>query len=400
MTSQLDRYSVAGLGRLREFSHAAMSDDLIFVSGTLGTSEDLGLVDGGIGPQTIQCLGNIERILNEVGSSWNDVLKVSVFVADMANFDAMNRSYASFFDQEPPARITIGGVVLALGAAVEIECVARRHRPERVWRAKDIPRRTGFFDNEGESLYYEVIGEGGVPLILSHGAGGNHASWYQQVAEFARDRMVVTWDHRGYGRSSDRAGLSGPEVAARDLLALVKELSIGKADFVGQSMGGWSVVGAALMEPSLFRRLVLADTLGGFITPEIQAAVASSKGFEIQSTDHLGGHPALSLSFTQRFPDRAHLYQCLSAMGSVDGQVMIPRLLAHTHSKEDADSLTMAILCLVGDRDPLFPPRSIRALTDLLPDARITEITGCGHSPYFEDPQAWNFAVRSFLDRQ
>jgi 2-succinyl-6-hydroxy-2,4-cyclohexadiene-1-carboxylate synthase len=154
------------------------------------------------------------------------------------------------------------------------------------------------------------------------------------------------------------------------------------------------------MEPSLFRRLVLADTLGGFITPEIQAAVASSKGFEIQSTDHLGGHPALSLSFTQRFPDRAHLYQCLSAMGSVDGQVMIPRLLAHTHSKEDADSLTMAILCLVGDRDPLFPPRSIRALTDLLPDARITEITGCGHSPYFEDPQAWNFAVRSFLDRQ
>ena len=78
--------------------------------------------------------------------------------------------------------------------------------------------------------------------------------------------------------------------------------------------------------------------------------------------------------------------------------VILPRLLAVTHDAEEAARLTMPILCIVGDRDPLFPPPSIRALADLLPDARVVEISGCGHSPYFEDSTAWNVAVRQFFD--
>jgi pimeloyl-ACP methyl ester carboxylesterase len=56
------------------------------------------------------------------------------------------------------------------------------------------------------------------------------------------------------------------------------------------------------------------------------------------------------------------------------------------------------VLCVVGDRDPLFPPAAVRALADLLPDARVTEIPGSGHSPYFEDPELWNLVVGRFLD--
>src|SRR5450631_2158043 len=92
------------------------------------------------------------------------------------------------------------------------------------------PRRVGFVRHDGESLYYEVVGEGRIPLVLSHGAGGNHAIWFQQVASFATDRTVVTWDHRGYGRSSDRADRSGPDVAAGDLLAICDHLGIVRAD--------------------------------------------------------------------------------------------------------------------------------------------------------------------------
>ncbi len=126
-----ERINVEGLGRLPVFSHASRAEGWIFVSGTLGTRPGgFELVEGGVGPETAQTLRNLERILAAAGAGWRDVVKVSVYVADMAGFGEMNRAYAEFFhDQDPPARITVGGVALALGAAVEIECVAWRPEP-------------------------------------------------------------------------------------------------------------------------------------------------------------------------------------------------------------------------------------------------------------------------------
>jgi 2-iminobutanoate/2-iminopropanoate deaminase len=115
-----------GLGRLPQFSHATVAGELIFVSGTLGTlGEAFDLAPGGTGPQTTQTLRNIETILRAAGAEMSDVVKVSVYLADMTTFQEMNEAYSKFFPEAPPARITVGGAVLALGAAVEIECVAR-----------------------------------------------------------------------------------------------------------------------------------------------------------------------------------------------------------------------------------------------------------------------------------
>jgi len=119
------RIVAPGLGRLPVFSHASVAGGLIFVSGTLGTVGDgFELAEGGAGPETTQTLENIRTILEAAGASLRDVVKVSVYVADMADFRAMNEAYAAFFPEEPPARITVGGAQLALGARVEIECVA------------------------------------------------------------------------------------------------------------------------------------------------------------------------------------------------------------------------------------------------------------------------------------
>ncbi len=114
------------LGRLPQFSHATVAGELIFVSGTLGTlGESFELAPGGTGPQTTQTLRNIETILRAAGAELSDVVKVSVYLSDMTTFPDMNAAYSEIFLQSPPARITVGGAVLALGAAVEIECVAR-----------------------------------------------------------------------------------------------------------------------------------------------------------------------------------------------------------------------------------------------------------------------------------
>lgn len=130
MTLILNRSVVVdGLGRLPQFSHATVAGELIFVSGTLGTlGESFDLAPGGTGPQTTQTLRNIEAVLRAAGADFRDVVKVSVYLSDMNTFGEMNQAYAEFFPETPPARITIGGAVLALGAAVEIECIAR-HAP-------------------------------------------------------------------------------------------------------------------------------------------------------------------------------------------------------------------------------------------------------------------------------
>ena len=115
-----------GLGRLPAFSHASVAGDFVFVSGTLGTkAESFELVDGGMQEQTAQTLRNIRAILEASGASLADVVKVNVFVTDMAQFADMNRAYLEFFPGvDPPARITVGCAALALNALVEIDCVA------------------------------------------------------------------------------------------------------------------------------------------------------------------------------------------------------------------------------------------------------------------------------------
>lgn len=121
----LQKINVPGLGRLPTFCHAVCAGDTIYVSGTLGTKgESLELVAGGTGPQTTQALRNIERILQECGASLADLVNVNIYLSDINTFADMNGAYLEVIGDDPPARITVGGNDLALGAAVEIDAVA------------------------------------------------------------------------------------------------------------------------------------------------------------------------------------------------------------------------------------------------------------------------------------
>ena len=123
------RVNAEGLARLPAFSHAVVAGDFIYVSGTLGVKPNsMDLVEGGIGPETTQALRHIESILEACGASLDDVVKVSVFLADMGAFADMNEAYLRVMGSDPPARITVGRADLAFKAAVEIDCVAYKRR--------------------------------------------------------------------------------------------------------------------------------------------------------------------------------------------------------------------------------------------------------------------------------
>jgi len=125
----IKKITVDGLAKLPAFCHAAIAGDFIYISGTLGALPNtMTLIEGGTGPETTQTMRNIQTILQACGATFADVVKVNVFLADMATFAEMNRAYLAAIGDDPPARITVGRAELALGAAVEIDCIA--YRPE------------------------------------------------------------------------------------------------------------------------------------------------------------------------------------------------------------------------------------------------------------------------------
>ncbi|HZO17599.1 MAG TPA: RidA family protein [Gemmatimonadaceae bacterium] len=108
----------------RPFSPAVRVGNLLFLSGQIGVTASGALVPGGIEAETRQTLENIRDVLQRTGSSLDRVVKCTVMLADMREWDAMNTVYTSFFPRNKPARSSFGATGLALGARVEIECIA------------------------------------------------------------------------------------------------------------------------------------------------------------------------------------------------------------------------------------------------------------------------------------
>ena len=97
----------------------------MFVSGQIPTNPQTGeFVAGGIAEQTEQVLKNLKAVLEAAGSSLDQVVKTTVFLADMKEFSGMNEVYATFFSGSPPARATVAAAGLPRDARVEIEAVA------------------------------------------------------------------------------------------------------------------------------------------------------------------------------------------------------------------------------------------------------------------------------------
>jgi 2-iminobutanoate/2-iminopropanoate deaminase len=106
------------------FSEAVRVGTMLYLSGQIGTDSPMKLVSGGITPETRQAMENIKATLERYGSSLDHVIKVTVMLADMSEWAEMNKVYVTYFSKHLPARSALGANGLALGARVEIECIA------------------------------------------------------------------------------------------------------------------------------------------------------------------------------------------------------------------------------------------------------------------------------------
>jgi 2-iminobutanoate/2-iminopropanoate deaminase len=112
-------------GAIGPYSQAVVAGGFVYASGQIPIDAATGqFVEGDVREQTAQVLRNLSKVLEAAGSSLAQVVKTTVFLADMNDFAAMNETYAEFFSQEPPARSTVQAARLPRDARVEIDVVA------------------------------------------------------------------------------------------------------------------------------------------------------------------------------------------------------------------------------------------------------------------------------------
>jgi 2-iminobutanoate/2-iminopropanoate deaminase len=121
------------------FSEAIRLGNLVFVSGNVGFDDSGKIVSGGIGPETRQTFANIERVLKQAGCTLDDIVKVSVVLADPADFDGYNAVYRTLFTHEPPARVTTAGT-LTIDARLEVDVIAGVGAGKRAPARKPVRR--------------------------------------------------------------------------------------------------------------------------------------------------------------------------------------------------------------------------------------------------------------------
>jgi len=115
----------AGPAAIGPYSQAIVCGEMVFVSGQIPLDPATGaFVQGGIEAQTRQVMRNIGAILEAAGSSLDQVVKTTVYLADLNDFDEMNRTYGTFFTGDPPARATVQVAKLPRGASVEIDAIS------------------------------------------------------------------------------------------------------------------------------------------------------------------------------------------------------------------------------------------------------------------------------------
>jgi 3-oxoadipate enol-lactonase len=249
-------------------------------------------------------------------------------------------------------------------------------------------------------LAYEVFGDG-PPLLLIQGLGYGGRGWGPVLEPLAEAFTVAAFDNRGFGASDRPPGPYTAEELAADALAVLDAARIERAHVVGASLGGMVAQELALAYPERVDRLVLACTTpGGDAAFPMPARTVS-----------------LMLEAPAMPPDVALRRFVVNAVGPGGSEELIDRIVAYrTSNPPDAagwqsqaaagamhdaldrvEEIKAPTLVVHGSEDAVVDPRNADLLADRIPGARVERLPGCGHLPFWEEPETFASLIREFL---
>jgi 3-oxoadipate enol-lactonase len=262
--------------------------------------------------------------------------------------------------------------------------------------------------SDGVGLEVEVAGAG-PGLVLVHGFGGAKEDFADHVPALAREHTVVTFDHRGHGASdkpADRAAYS-IERLAMDIVEVADGCGLDRFRLLGHSMGGMLARQIPLREPQRIEALIMMDTAAGPIPGfdptlmDAAAEVAFTRGKDALK-ELLDLAQVLETPAYQRtLLDRRGYQEFQDRKWADVSEIMWGAMaVAMAYQPDDLAALAAAVnfptLLIVGAQDAPFLSAS-REMADAIPGAQLVIIPDAGHSPQFENPDAWIDAMTRFL---
>lgn len=260
--------------------------------------------------------------------------------------------------------------------------------------------------DDGRSISYSVDGAVDAPwLILSNSLATDRRVWDLQMDALVGSHRVLRYDTRGHGQSSPGQAPYSLEELSGDVLLLCRELGIEHADFMGISLGGMTGLALALRAPDLIGRLVCCDARAD--APAPYKAIWDTN---IARLDEVGisgiVEPTLERWFTAAYladstnTATLELVRDMISTTSATGYEGVARALQALDLKGGLPALSCPTLYIVGQHDMAAPEAVMREMADLSANASLTVLPNAAHLSNMEQPEAFNAAIRGFLDLQ
>jgi pimeloyl-ACP methyl ester carboxylesterase len=258
------------------------------------------------------------------------------------------------------------------------------------------PAREASIDLPGVHLFYTDSGGSGEPVVFVHAATGSSRVWGHQVPVFAgAGYRVITYDRRGFGRSTTDVRGPQPGTGADDLLGLVDRLGIARFHLVATAAGGFVAFDFAMSFPERLRSLVVANSIGGvqdeaFLDLSRLLRPAPFAGLPADVRELGPSYRASDRQGTERWLE-------LERTNHPAGAPPPTQTLRNHLTFALLESLQVPTLLLTGDADLFAPPAILRMFAEHIPSATSVVVPEAGHSTYWEQPDAFNDHVLEFI---
>ncbi len=280
------------------------------------------------------------------------------------------------------------------------------------------PALAGSFD---EPSHETVIGTGGVPLVvqewgnpdgppilLIHGFSFSAASFKHQIGPIAERARLIAVDLRGHGLSGkpwDSAAYSDPAIWAGDIAAVLAAKDITKPTIVGWSFGGYIAIDyLRACGADCASGLVLVDSLAGLVeappAPDPDAnGMPPAKGDTRSDNYHdlFEGIAWTARVMTVDPPSENSMIQKMMALAMTPPYARRAMAGLQLDNREVAKSMTLPITLFYGAQDGMVPPEKVAELASVLPQFSSLAFANSGHSPFEEEPEAFNAALWGFV---
>ncbi|AYO53697.1 3-oxoadipate enol-lactonase [Acinetobacter wuhouensis] len=256
-----------------------------------------------------------------------------------------------------------------------------------------------FTSNDAE-INYQTFGDANNPaIVFSNSLGTKYSMWQVQIEHFQKDHFVICYDTRGHGQSSAPQGPYTIDQLGQDVVNLLDHLNIQKADFCGISMGGVTGQWLAIHHSARFNHMIVCNTAAKI--GQEQAWLDRAKLVREQGLKPIAETAALRW-FTERFiQSQSTIVESMSndlAAGSAEGYASCCEALAKADLREDLKSISVPVLVIAGQQDPVTTVADGQFMVDRIANAELFEIDA-SHISNVEKPQEFNQALEKFLAR-